>query len=231
MRQQSVPLRVVRRWNALLEGDTMPPLAEHAATAAALTDEQLELLTSLLMNGRGALRHQPTFSMPATRHALRLYASLTPLQQQALWRGKPLPAATMTPAQRERFLAPRRDRQEASDDAEPSAEPAAPPVSLLGPESHFRMTVEWGALIVEKRGNSTHFDWKTASGPSPSAPAATRTASPARGPRTATSQTRNKTRHALARVSFQFEYGPGLMEATQVNAAPDQGSCAPRQIE
>ena len=38
------------------------------------------------------------------REALRLYASLSPAQQRALWEGKSLPVAQMTPAQRQLFL-------------------------------------------------------------------------------------------------------------------------------
>jgi hypothetical protein len=229
-RPRSVPIRMIRHWNALLAGGSDPPLAEYAATAAALTDDQLEQLPGLVRRGDDVF----LLEMVQARHALRLYASLTPLQQEALGRGQPVPAAAMTPAQRELFVAPWREREQARDRDEPSPEPSAPSAPPLGPISGFALSAERMIVTAEKMGDMTHFRWERAPDPGPSraasgeraTPAASRAATPPsagaapRGRRTGRPGTSNTTRRTLARVHFRFLYAPNVEDGADVSVAP-----------
>jgi beta-lactamase regulating signal transducer with metallopeptidase domain len=98
-RPREIPLRLVRRWKALVEQHGALPLEEYLQSVVALSDNQLESL--------GLLREAAAFPEELSglggayraRHALRLYASLTAAQRQALWQGNALPVAQMLPAQ------------------------------------------------------------------------------------------------------------------------------------
>jgi hypothetical protein len=185
------------------------------------------------------------------RHALRLYATFTPLQRQVLWQGQPFPFGAMTPAQRELFLAQWHEEQQPRVQDEPSAAPSETPVPPVGPASRFALTLEHPIVTIEKHGDSTHFTWEPA--PSPTA-AASRPASgapaavsasraPARPP--AASAARRSppgalrpnpvTRRQLLRVRFQFLYTPELQDGAQLTVAansapppPDRSSPAAR---
>src|SRR5439155_26417913 len=229
-RPREVPLRIVRHLSALLKQEGELPLDETADAVAALNDDQLENLTSLL--GRSDVFS--VMELHRARHALRLYATFTPLQRQVLWQGQPFSFGAMTPAQRELFLAQWREEQQPRVQDEPSPEPAEPPVPPVGPARRFALTLEHPIVTVEKHGDSTHFTWETA--PDPAAPARPTSGKPAAAPsrvpgrppagspvrRSPPSALRPNpvTRRQLLRVRFQFFYTPALQDDAQLTVAP-----------
>lgn len=222
-RPYAVPPRVLRHWNALLAHGGEPPLEEYVATAAALNDEQLALLPSLLPRGQSLALHE----IHAARHALRLYAALAPQQRQELWRGQPIPLALMTPEQRALFLAPWQEQQRQREREQPSAEPPqAPP---LGADSGFALTARNRIVVAEKRGSTTHYRYDTEPDqPPPPAPFP-----PAQG---APAQPRNITRRTLTQVQFRFSYTPDTQLFSQIGVSPrpvgsalERPQSAPRQ--
>jgi hypothetical protein len=100
-RQREIPLRLVRRWRELWQRYRALPL-DASLQEASLTDVQLKSLNELCE--RDELPRELGGLFPV-RHALRLYGSLAPAQRQALWSGRPLPFAQMTPRQRALFQA------------------------------------------------------------------------------------------------------------------------------
>jgi hypothetical protein len=119
-RPREVPLRLARRWEQLCERLGALPLNEYIDAARTLTETQLEGLALLIpLQLRGDYQNTGAGVrcdlgdlkfLFARRHAVRLYASLAPWQQRALWQGAPVPVATMTPSQRDVFLAAIQDR-------------------------------------------------------------------------------------------------------------------------
>jgi hypothetical protein len=139
-RPREVPLRLVRRWKELSDREAALPLAEYLQMAGALTDAQLDGLGSLA--GEQGL----PLGLPgagSARHVLRLYGSLSPAQQQALWQGNAIPAAKMAPAQRVLFAAGLQERSRYGRPPLPPAQWAAGSLSL---------TSERFVLIREQRG-------------------------------------------------------------------------------
>jgi hypothetical protein len=106
-RPREVPLRFVRRWQAISSRRGALPMEAYLEMATALSDAQLEGLSSLI--AEAGLPNEVSGVYEA-RHALRLYASLDRAQQQALWRGRQLPVAKMSSPQRDRFAAALRAR-------------------------------------------------------------------------------------------------------------------------
>src|SRR5262249_51455313 len=103
-RPREVPLRLVRRWQALLEAGALP-VEEDRRMVSVLTGGQLESLGDV--DEEAGLPSDAVdlgWVYPA-RHALRLYASLSPGQRQRLWRGGTLWATELAPPQRQQFLA------------------------------------------------------------------------------------------------------------------------------
>lgn len=209
LRAREVPLRIVRHWNELLVGGSEPPLDEYASTAAALNDDQLELLPSLV-RGRDTFFMHEIFT---ARHGLRLYASFTPLQQQTLRQGQPFPVGAMSPAQRDLFLAPWRELPRYRED--PAAEPAVPTLPPLSRDSRFAITAERLLMIAEKKGEMTHFTWQHVPDDAPAAPAAA-PATP-RGAGGPAPRLNNITRRELTQVHFQFICSPEVQSAAQLN--------------
>src|SRR5438128_5610309 len=150
-RPREVPMRLLRRWQELLDRDGALPLEERLSAVATLTDAQLDTLF------HGALfRGAAAFAGPVDpRHALRLYMSLTPGQQQALWQGRPLPFARMTPAQQGLFLATLREQAQIRQGIlVPGSEPAVGPEAALSLASDrqvwvFEQHEGWGRVHYE----------------------------------------------------------------------------------
>jgi hypothetical protein len=92
-----VPLRLVRQWNDETTHNGAPSLDTLADCAAALSDPQIDSLSSRIasadLSDDFALIH-------AGRLVLRLYATLTPAQRQALWQHQRVSLARIWPAQR-----------------------------------------------------------------------------------------------------------------------------------
>jgi hypothetical protein len=103
-RPREIPLRHVRRWREQIESHGALPLEEYLAIARELTDGQLETLREPILADMG-LPGDLFSGLFSAHHALRLYASLLPRERQALDAGQVLPAARMSRAQRELYLA------------------------------------------------------------------------------------------------------------------------------
>jgi hypothetical protein len=99
-RPRELPLRWVRRWSELCERYGALPLAEWTQRIAALPDVQLATLAQL---SREVGLPPEIESVYSARHGLRLYASLAPAQQEALWRGEAIPVSRLSSSQRAQF--------------------------------------------------------------------------------------------------------------------------------
>jgi hypothetical protein len=104
-RPREIPLRLVRRWKALFEQHGALSLDEYLRMATGLTDAQLDSLPRAGEEVGLSSYSEDLSRVYLVRHALRLYASMSPDQKQALERGGILGVAQMTPAQQELFLA------------------------------------------------------------------------------------------------------------------------------
>jgi hypothetical protein len=201
-RRREVPLRLIRRWQDLLERNGALPLDDYLTAATTLNDGQLESADGLVHVRRPVyLRIYPS------RHALRLYASLTPAQQQALWQGQTIPAAAMTPAQRALFLAPLQERNQEGDAASIS-EPS------ITPEAGFTLKSERFVRVIEPHGDGFDMRLEPVGAPSPTAPAAPPGASPT------TTRLGAVTRHAITTITFGFLYSPEMQPGVALEVAP-----------
>jgi hypothetical protein len=123
------------------------PLQEQMAMLQSLSKDQWDE-----WGGLRFLAYQTGFpeEFCGSRTALRLLAALTPDQQQALWSGKTLRMAEMTPAQRAPFVAPFNQGQRYM--LWVRLTPSRPPdESTAG----LSVTQERLLLIRERRGRST----------------------------------------------------------------------------
>jgi hypothetical protein len=109
-RPREIPLRLARRWKAMGEQYGALPFEEYVRMVTELSDGQLEGLTLLAREVKLPVAAPDLNAVYPARHALRLYASLSPAEKQALWRGDALPVARLAPAQRELFRAALRER-------------------------------------------------------------------------------------------------------------------------
>jgi beta-lactamase regulating signal transducer with metallopeptidase domain len=207
-RPKEVPMRLVRRWGEMLDRYGALPLAEFVSAAATLNDGQLESADGLLQSLAGRAKQPFGPQLYPPRQALRLYAALMPGQQQWLWRGQPLTAAAMTPAQRAIFLA-------AMQDLEHSRQPDAPDSSRLTdlpPDARFSLTNQRLIRVVERGADSTTIY----SEPAPATPAAT-PASPV-APRPAT-RTPAVSRQPFTNLTFELLYSPQLRDRVEIAIA------------
>jgi hypothetical protein len=196
-RQREVPLRMIRRWQELLDQYGTLPLDEYLTAATTLNDGQLESANGLVhMRQLAYLRIYPS------RHALRLYASLAPAQQQSLWQGRALPAAAMTPAQRRLFLA-----QLQEGDAASTPEPA------VSPDAGFTLKSERFVRVIEPNGGGFTIRREPVAAPSPTAPAAPPGASPPAARPGAV------IRHPITTITFGFLYTPEMQPGVSVEVA------------
>jgi beta-lactamase regulating signal transducer with metallopeptidase domain len=202
-RPREIPLRLVRRWQALIDQKGALPLEEYAAIATGLTDAQRDGLFDLAMQAglsddlRG-LQWDP--------FTLQLYASLAPAQRQALWRGAAVLVVQMTPAQRDLFQqglemvqgrgTVSRPEELAAACLSIAAEPTLRIVTTRGGASTERLEPESAAQVTNTAARS----------PSPAVPAPG-----------------NEKHYRVLRISFQFQIGPGKPAAWPLTvAAPDR---------
>jgi hypothetical protein len=100
-RPQEIPLRFVRRWKESCDRYGLITFEEWLDAARALTDRQLQDVGEVKMEG--GLPGDLWLPFAAVGPTLRLYIALTPPQRQALWEGRAVPVARMTPQQRGLF--------------------------------------------------------------------------------------------------------------------------------
>ena len=190
-------MRLLRLWQELLDRDGALPLEEWLSAVATLTDAQLDtLLKTVLFRGPAA------FAGPFDpRYALRLYMSLTPGQQQALWQSRPLLVARMTRAQQRLFLATLREQAQTRQGIMvPTSEPA------VGPEAALSLTADRQVWVFEQHGDSGRVHYEPVPETTASAPAsAPRSPTPAAHP--------SITRRTISTVTFRFRSGSGTEES------------------
>jgi hypothetical protein len=100
-RPREVPLRLVRRWQALVDQHGALPIEAYTEMVATLKPPQLATLSAV--TEQVGLPHE-IGSAGFHHNALQFYTALSPAQHQALWRGGRLPVLQLTPAQRSLFL-------------------------------------------------------------------------------------------------------------------------------
>jgi hypothetical protein len=188
-RPQEVPLRLIRQWRGLAEQYGALPLAAYLEIARSLNDGQLASLGDLLCQGVLPYELQDLSRVHSVRNALCLYANLSSRQQEALWQGRAITAAQMTPTQCELFAAA---SQEYSGG--PSPQELLP---LAG--ASLSLIAEPCIQVREQRPESTRYYREPA--PVPAEPlAAMDTISP-----TARVVV---TRHSVTRVRLRLQCGP-----------------------
>jgi hypothetical protein len=165
-RPREVPLRLVRRWRALLAQHASLPLETYLEVAAVLRDEQLASLGELTAAGVLPRELPDLQEIDAARHALRLYASLTLPQREALRRGAALPFERLLPVQRELFLAAVRE----------NSRYRTPPLDRTEwVAGSFSLASERYTRVQEEQAGASHYrreEGMAAGAPPPAAPRA-----------------------------------------------------------
>jgi outer membrane lipoprotein-sorting protein len=213
-RPREVPLRMVRHWKGIAVTQGPLPLDEYAAMATALTDAQLDSLDQVVDQADLPFGAVNGIAANFARHALRLYASLSPGQRRALLSGRVIPVGEMTPAQRALFLTGLREQ------VRRWYQPI--PVDLAHlPDGSFALSSQALVRTILNNGGSVYLqpvERRAAEGglsagghpqgmPVPQIPEAIGkpvNAAPAR----------------VDQVSFEFRFGPGLSKSVDLTVAP-----------
>jgi hypothetical protein len=196
-----VPLRLVRRWEALCEREGTLTLDAWAELAATLSDGQLASLSGLA----GELGLPPEFSTAhAVRHLLRLWASLSPAQRLALWERQTLLLPQMSPGQQRLFLASLRAQSRFRFRGLKPDPRAVGALSLFPAPS---------VQVRERQGRTIRYRLERSLPVRPAAGVSATSAFPA-SPRDAV------TCYPVLQVRLQLEYGPDVRETVSITAAP-----------
>jgi hypothetical protein len=197
-RPKEIPLRLVRHWKELTDQHGALPLETYLEMANSFTDLQMENLGSV---GEDVALPQTVrlFEISRMRYALRLYAALSPDQKQALWGGKSVPLAQMTPAQRELFLASLEER---------SRHEPWPMNIERGTEARLSLEAVPRIVAIERRAVSAARQDQASSASRPGRTPARPAASATPGSVPAGSQPDGVTRYPVTRLTLQFAYAP-----------------------
>jgi hypothetical protein len=211
-RPKEIPLRLVRHWKELTDQHGTLPLETYLEMARTLTDLQMENVGNVVED----VELPPTirwFELGRDRYALRLYAALSPDQQQALWGGKVLQATQMTPAQRELFLASLAER---------ALHNPLPPKLERWSDARLSLEAEPQTVTVERSAGPAVTQPVPASPASPSGQPPSRVganSTPAAGP--LGSRPAAATTFPVTRLNLQLGYAPDQQdEVTLTVAAP-----------
>jgi hypothetical protein len=98
-RRREIPLRLVRRWQTLIEERGALPLEEFVTIAQSLPEAQSQSLREVVWDAG----LPPSLAVHSGRPVLRLYGALTAAQRQALRRGAEIAVRQMTPEQQALF--------------------------------------------------------------------------------------------------------------------------------
>jgi hypothetical protein len=203
-RPREVPVRLVRRW---------------LSSVATLGDEQLQSLAGVAREAQ--LPPEFGSAYPA-RHALRLYASLTAAQRDALARGKAIPAAELLPRQRAIFLAALQEGHRLD----------SPPIRLAS-MADGSLSLASGSLVRtgERQGGKISYRTEPAVAAQVPANAGAPEAGPQPGvsaarPPASSPQASNITRHPVTELTLLLQFGPGLWESVFVTVTPPRPSGA-----
>lgn len=209
-RPREIPLRLVRRWNGLLAQDGALPLDEEVRIVTTLlTDDRLDTLSLLAFDGVVKVNFRDLGAVLAAKDTLRLYAALLPAQQQALWRRLPLPAARMTPAQRD-LLRAALDRDDSRDVALSDAELAAARLSL---------TTQPQVVVVQQRPDGVAYQVENVPATSATPVAAPLPAAPAAASPKAASKPDTARRYPVAQITFHYQVGAQRFDQAPITAA------------
>jgi hypothetical protein len=192
-RPQEVPLRLVRRWKELYNRQGALPQEEWLENVASLSDSQLETLANVT---REAGLPADFANVYTDRHALRLYASLTPSQREALEEGQAIAVAQMTPRQRGLFLAILQERSRFQT-------APVPPTQWAG--GSLTLTIWHLMRVGEQKGRATCFHSEPAAGSAAAAPA-----HPVLG------EAATVTGHPVTQVMLCLQYSPEVRERESV---------------
>jgi hypothetical protein len=214
-RPREVPQRLVRRWREMCDQYGSLSLEETLTAVTTLNDAQLQSADDLLQRSTLEARHLFFQPLSPARQVLRLYAALTPGQQQALWSERPLAVAAMTPPQRALFLAA---LQETERSRQPEAgDPASPSTTLLPPDAALSLTHQRLVRVVQRNGDLTTVSTEPAPSPQPAAPSAAPTPAAALPP--AARRRAAVTRDPIADLTFELVSSPERREPVHVTVA------------
>jgi hypothetical protein len=200
-RPREVPLRLIRRWQALHETRGALPIDAYVEMAVGLTERQVAGLPSASVEAGLPLDFWDVYP---SRHVLRLYASLLPAQQQALWQGTALSVARMSPAQQTGFMKAVQDRLRNRP---------APLIQARWDAGSLSLTTESFVRIREQVAGSPRYREERA----PTATAEPRAPADGDAPDGRQSATPGspptpRTRHPVTRLRFRLQCGPEISE-------------------
>jgi hypothetical protein len=200
-RLREVPVRLVRHWKQIAVKQGLLPLDEYVAMATSLTDAQLGSLDQAIDQADLPFGSVEASAVDFTRHSLRLYASLSPGQRQALWRGRAIPFAEMTPPERALFLVGLKEQ------VRRQYQPIPVDLSHLA-DGSFALSTQPMVRTILNQGGSVYLQPVGEAGgkgrPLPDEFGKPVNAAPAR----------------VDRVTFQFDYGDGERETYELMVAP-----------
>jgi beta-lactamase regulating signal transducer with metallopeptidase domain len=197
-RPKEIPLRLVRHWKELIDRHGALPLEAYIEMTRSLTDLQLENLSHI---GEDVELPPSTrwYEIGRSRYGLRLYDALLPDQQQALWRGKSLPAAQMTATQQQLFLASLAERGR--------YEPYPMNLERLS-DGRLSLTAEPRTLTVDRHAAATLSDVRAGGSGQPR-------------PEAKTAPT-GVTRYPVTHLDFHFWYAPDQEDTITLTVAAAQ---------
>jgi hypothetical protein len=225
-RPREIPVRLIRRWKALYDQYGSLPFEEEARITTDLTEAQLDTLGAIAWQAAGLVMDAPnSHGLYRARHALRLYRSLSPGQQQVLWHGGSIAVRQMSPAQRRLFLAA----------LEEAKRGLVLPMDLEGWAGGSLLLVAQRSIrVVERQDSSASIRMEPApEPPSKSSESARGSTSPAVGPNTGSRPAARSmpgapgpngalpsvTRQPVLQVIFRLQYGPEAREQVGLLAA------------
>jgi hypothetical protein len=217
-RPTEIPLRLIRQWRELCDRHGALPLETCLEMVTSLNDGQLAMVGRLASEGVLPYELRDLSALDPARYALRLYASLTSSQRQALWNGKAIAVGQMAPTQRGLLATALQEGSSALSTFDVSA-PSADGLSLAA---------ERWVQIKERRPESIrYYDEPVAAAGATeagAAPAPTRGGQPAAGAAAARPAERPGervvvTRHPVIRMRLQFRSGSGRQEIACLTVA------------
>ena len=210
-RPREVPLRLVRRWKEIAEKQRLLPLEEYVRMATELTDAQIETLQDLEKEAGFPFGSLGAIGVQFARHALRLYASLTPAQRQSLWRREAVPVRAMSRPQQALFLAGLKERARRTD-------PPIPIDLARWSEGRFALAQDRLVRTILNQGGMSYFEPAPASDAGALGTGAARPAGVRIPDAIGTPVKEPPVR--VDRVRFDFQYGPEQRQSVGLTVAP-----------
>jgi hypothetical protein len=225
-RQREIPLRITREWQSTVRSQGALSLDACSRLAGTLSTAQFRTLGAVVEQ---LDLPQDLLALPAARAILQLYATLAPSQRQALWAGKSLAVAEMTPRQRDLWMETLRDR---------SRRPGALPILTEHPwtggslalrsSPYVRVAERWNDLTIyraELPGDSAGTPPPPTSSPgrNPRTQPAADDSPPPRAPDEAAARRprpQSVTRHSVSQVVFTLRTGDDRRVVVALTTSP-----------